>query len=338
MKLNKPFSLYCSCIAVKGYNRSLLCDTHRCILHYIPNDLYDILMNFEGKSIEEIIQFFGEESSEVILEYFNLLIENDLIHFCDSEELEYFPKQTYNWDSPSIITNAIIEYDNYFDLSMVLKQLEQLGCYYISFIIHKPLDQLSNLFKETIESNFRAFDLLVEDNNYNLKDIKSLLKKHLRIKQIVLYNSNKNDIIRGGIDGEGDIVFTKEKPDFKKEIQKPLNSFVLNKQFFYESKKYNTYYNRKVAINRLGQIKNCLSNEKFYGNVNECTINEIICNPNFQEIWAINKDKIEICQDCKFRYTCLDGRIPVKVDRNWKYLNKCMYNPYKVSWEDENNC
>lgn len=28
----------------------------------------------------------------------------------------------------------------------------------------------------------------------------------------------------------------------------------------------------------------------------------------FKDLWAINKDKILVCQDCEFRYICTDCR------------------------------
>lgn len=337
MKLDKPYFLYSTCKIVRGISRSLLHDVHRYKLHYIPIDLHDIIINFEGKPINEIIQYFGEDSREIIIEYFEFLMEKDLIHFCEKEELKYFSKEIYNWDSPSIITNAVVEYADCYDLSNVIVQLEQLGCCYIYFIIDKPLNQISNLLEETIESNFRSFDLIMKDNNYNKEDIKIFLKKHLRIRQIVLYNSNKDGIIKGGIDGEGEIIYSKQNLIHTKKYQKPLKSFVLNKQFFYESQEYNTYFNRKVAINHLGEIKNCLSLDKSYGNVKDCQIKEIIRNPLFQYLWFINKDKIEGCNICEHRYICLDGRIPVKDNDKWTYSNKCSYNPYNATWEDENN-
>jgi len=335
MKLDKPYFLYSTCKIVRGFSRSLLYDIHRYKLHYIPNDLHDILINFEGKSINETILFFGENSREIIIEYFEFLFDKNLIHFCEIEEFKYFSKELYNWDSPSIITNAVVEYDGFYDFSNVLLQLEKLGCYYINFIINKPLNKISDLLGETLESNFRSFDLIIEDNNYNKEDIKLFLKKNLRIRQIILYNSNKEGIIMGSIDGEGEIIYTKKNLVYTNKYQKPLKSFVFNKQFFYESKEYNTYFNRKVAINHQGKIKNCLSLDKSYGNVTECEIKEVINNPLFQEIWFINKDKVEECQDCEHRYICLDGRIPVKDNDKWIYQNKCDYNPYNATWKNE---
>lgn len=217
MKLNNPYSLYSTCINIRGIKRSLLHDIQRYKLHYIPNDLHDILINFDGKSINEIIQHFGEDSHEIIMEYFDLLVKNDLIHFCEKEELKYFTKETYSWDSPSVISNAVVEYANCYDLSSLLYQLEQLGCYYIYFIFHEPLDQISDLLEKTIKSNYRSFDLVIKDDGYNTEYLKVFLKKHLRIRQLILYNSKKDEVIMGGIDGEGKILFSKESLNHTKK-------------------------------------------------------------------------------------------------------------------------
>lgn len=52
-----------------------------------------------------------------------------------------------------------------------------------------------------------------------------------------------------------------------------------------------------------------------------------------KEIFEFNKDKVNVCKDCEFRYTCFDCR-PNSIE---KEINEkpwyCTYNPYSGEWE-----
>ena len=66
------FKLFADCIPVKGKRRSIIYDLTRNIYKYIPNDLYEILITFEGKTIEHVKNHFDKKNSLVIDEYFQL--------------------------------------------------------------------------------------------------------------------------------------------------------------------------------------------------------------------------------------------------------------------------
>ena len=55
---------------------------------------------------------------------------------------------------------------------------------------------------------------------------------------------------------------------------------------------------------------------------------------NFRNCWYLKKDSIKICQDCEFRYNCLDCRACSLLDKLDK-PQKCNYNPYKLAWDDD---
>ena len=63
-----------------------------------------------------------------------------------------------------------------------------------------------------------------------------------------------------------------------------------------------------------------------YKNTN---IFEVVDSERFQKLWHLNKDEINECKDCQYRYICKDCRA-FTVDS--KSLNKpifCGFNPYK---------
>jgi SPASM domain peptide maturase of grasp-with-spasm system len=113
------------------------------------------------------------------------------------------------------------------------------------------------------------------------------------------------------------------------------NSFVINTKNFTESQSYNTCLNRKISIDIEGNIKNCPSMAKNFGNIKDTSLTEALHKKDFKAYWKINKDKIKVCQDCEFRHICTDCRAYVE-DPKDKYSKplKCGYNPYTNEWED----
>ena len=113
--------------------------------------------------------------------------------------------------------------------------------------------------------------------------------------------------------------------------------FSISIDTFFEAKQYNSCLNRKLFIDSNGNIKNCPSSKQIYGNVQDTTLKSIIENPKFKDIWLINKDKIDVCKDCEFRYMCTDCRCFLKQSNNlYSQPYMCTYNPYIALWESEN--
>ena len=75
---------------------------------------------------------------------------------------------------------------------------------------------------------------------------------------------------------------------------------------------------------------------KSYGNVKDTTLKEVISNPEFQELWTISKDQIDVCKDCEFRHMCTDCRAFIKDPENiYSQPSKCTYNPYICKWDGQ---
>ena len=62
----------------------------------------------------------------------------------------------------------------------------------------------------------------------------------------------------------------------------------MNIELFSEAQKYNTYYNKKISIDCNGNIKNCLSNEKHFGNISKNKLSDIIKKREYNYLWNIN--------------------------------------------------
>ena len=81
---------------------------------------------------------------------------------------------------------------------------------------------------------------------------------------------------------------------------------------FIENKLYNGCLNRKISIDSSGQIRNCPSLPDSYGHINDTPLKSVLTNELFTAKWLINKDQINVCKDCEFRYICTDCRAYVE--------------------------
>jgi len=109
--------------------------------------------------------------------------------------------------------------------------------------------------------------------------------------------------------------------------------YVPTVQGFMENVQYNGCLNRKISVDENGDIKNCPSMQKSYGNIKEVSLSTAL-NPDFKKQWKINKDSIEVCRDCEFRYICTDCRAYVsKPGTKGSKPAKCSYDPYTAEWK-----
>lgn len=115
--------------------------------------------------------------------------------------------------------------------------------------------------------------------------------------------------------------------------QENLNytSFNLHNQL----KTRNGCLDRKISIDRYGNIKNCPSMKKEFGNIRDISIKDVIQMESFKKYWFINKDQISICKVCEFRYNCTDCRAFLQdPDDIYSKPLKCGYDPSTCKWED----
>lgn len=109
--------------------------------------------------------------------------------------------------------------------------------------------------------------------------------------------------------------------------------FEVNIPLFTEAQKFNTCLNRKISIDENGDIKNCPVLQKSYGNIKTVSLQSAIAQKEFKELWEVNKDQIDVCKDCEFRYICTDCRAFISDDRNrFSKPSKCSYDPYSARW------
>ena len=108
---------------------------------------------------------------------------------------------------------------------------------------------------------------------------------------------------------------------------------------FQVKKHKNLFHNKNKQTNAKPHNKsrrNCPSSKESFGTIQsgQRILNAVI-EPEFKKSWSINKDQIEVCKDCEFRYICTDCRVFLQDSNNiYSKPLKCGYSPYNLEWVD----
>lgn len=335
----KIFSLNANCIPVKGANRSIICDVYRKRFDFIPNALFFILDKYSNLSIDEIKNKFKNKHDESIDEYFEFLLKNEYVFRIDKSEKKLFPKLDLQFESPSIITNCIIDINSNSNYSFkkVAKELISLLTYHIEirFFSDFTFAEISTILKNFDYAEFNIHLVIKFNNSFTPKLIEELSTNYF-VSSITIYDFPDNKIGLYKKLNPFNIYFNQKKEISEKECGVVLPSnFRINKELFTESQLFNSCLNRKVGIDVDGNIKNCPSMKTGFGNINNISISDIIKKTSFKKIWNITKNQIETCKDCEFRYICTDCRAYTEKQHDlYSKPLKCGYSPYSNEWED----
>jgi len=327
------FRLHACCIVVKGARRAIIYDLQREEFHYIPLSLYEILSNDESINIESIKSTYDRDDEYIIDEYFNMLIVNDYGFYCDNPE--NFPPIDFAFDTPEVINNAIIDIDatSNHDFDRIFNQLSILRCKYleIRFFTDYNLDRLKSILKLSYNSSIKNIDIYIKyDADYTEFDFyEKILFPNLVVGHIFVHSSPFNKTY--STDDLYRLIFTKQQiVDESCCGNIFLEEFTTNIKLFSESKVYNSCLHKKISIDSNGQIKNCPSMKKSFGDHRSVDFKSIVEHSIFTELWNVNKDQIDVCKDCEYRYMCTDCR--AFLNSPYDKPKKCNYDPYTATW------
>ncbi|MBK7882714.1 MAG: grasp-with-spasm system SPASM domain peptide maturase [Chitinophagaceae bacterium] len=339
--INK-FKLFSNCIPVKGSRRSLICDVQRGEMKLIPNGLYEILSDYNGKTYDEIIEDYGEDNKPTIDEYFEFLEENEFIFW--TPDPENFPDINPEWDYPGSITNAIIDSNenSTHDYAVIFQQLSDLGCKAVQLRFYNTcsLEQIEAILKTAENTRIQHIDFFIKYNDtLNKEAVQKFCTDNLIIQFMCIHSATTNDDKVEIENYSTRVLYTTEAvADHTHCGIIASEYFVVNIPSFLEAKQYNSCLNRKISVDINGDIRNCPSLPKTYGNITTTSLHSALVQKDFKDLWEINKDQIEICKDCEFRFVCTDCRAFLK-EPNDKFSKpgKCTYDPYTATWADNAN-
>ena len=303
---------------VEGSNRSCLYDLPRRNYHFVPVQIGSLIDKLEGQPVD--IANLLDEEEKSWLSYFE---EEEFIVKVPKVVVNNFSKLKLDWESPAIITNAIIE-DGIF-LEKALSYIDQLFCKFLVLkceTVPRLKEILINNFKV---SNYQNLDVILKQAD---TDGLTQLREEFPILGNVYLNAKPNS----ELEDQEDVFY------LKKGEKRPV--FTVNIETFTEAQSQHLYYNRKLFIGSTGLIKNAPESKDLFGNIeylekaNELL--EIVASEEFQKYWFVSKNNCNVCQDCEFKYMCLDARAPaLRKNGKWQYAEECQYNPYISKWKGE---
>jgi SPASM domain peptide maturase of grasp-with-spasm system len=330
------FTLFACCLPVKGARRSVICDLQRQSFHFIPNGLYEILTEHAGETIEQIKSFYEHEYDEEIDGYFDFLQAHELGFWCSDPSR--FPPLDLTWEAPERITNAIVDVDarSAHDYAKILGELDDLGCkaLEVRFFHSCRLDELRAVLEAARYGRLRSIDLLAGwGPELTPEALAELVREHRRVSSVVIHSAPERRRLepqRTGvtIEHRTEVI---DSPRCCGQVHPGY--FVVDLETFAEGQRHNTCLNRKISVDARGEIRNCPSLGRSFGNVREVSLHSALAQRDFTALWSINKDRIDICKDCELRYVCTDCRAYLSDAADlYSKPSKCTYDPYTAEW------
>jgi len=332
---NRPFKVFAGCKIVKGYRRSIVYDLDRYTYYFIPNGLTRIIRKYEGKTINEIKQHFDEAEYQVIDDYFEFLFEKEIIFFIEEKFMKHFVATKVDWHRPSLFTNAIIDDWGNHNWNLIFKNLEEVFCKYVQvrFIDFDHFLQFAAVLGQQEDNGLTSIEVILPyDERLHHKKIKTFFKKYPLLVRYVIYSSPNATVINSGFSTAIGYytTFTGNETLGKQRV----NKFFLKVEVdqFFEAQDHNIYFNKKVCLDKDGNIKMGIHSDEIFGNIYKDTSFLKIYNDvgSFKKYWTITKNVMLGCRVCEFRYMCAYDEEPV-FDLNSKlyaYQNNCGYSPY----------
>jgi SPASM domain peptide maturase of grasp-with-spasm system len=314
----KFLKLYPNCKLVQGKEKAAIYDLQLEQIFFVPNTMNDFV-NLTEKC--EVANYINQVNSRRLLnQYLEYLFARNLAFYTD--EPERFPTLSIDYFSPEHIKNAVIEYefDNY-NIEQLFKELDGLLCRHIELRLiaeNQTSNNLLRICRAFENTTLRSANLYINYSERMGQEILTEVYDHFKkISLITVYNSPEEKHLKENLS----IKYIKncEEEIFGKHF--PRNIYTINIQYFTEAHHFNPYYNKKVCIDRKGNIKNCLLHKSGFGSYSKTnTLHDIIREEKFTWLWNIKHDMIEEVKDMETRYgIMLSNDIE---ERNGKYYLK----------------
>ncbi|MBS1600613.1 MAG: grasp-with-spasm system SPASM domain peptide maturase [Bacteroidetes bacterium] len=344
------FMLSAGCKLVDGYTRCAIIDYGRGDLYFISHDYYTLLQKMDRLKIKDIEKELDSDSRIHFYNFLDFILENELGFFAD-DPMKFPVMSEMPEDDYIELQDVIIEIDQQiFDLEIFLKlcdDLKNLRCkdFQIRLLSTADLKFLTTIVDiiETTNCNYIEIHCMFNPD-ITEDDLSEFVEKHVLVSHFYLYGApfiRKKEVMNS-IPGFhslalGCLYYLNYSFD-EGNCCGIINMGNLNFSSIYVHNKLKTRngcLDKKISIDRFGNIKNCPSMSQVYGNVQDTSINEIIGNHDFRKYWFIKKDQISVCKVCEFRYSCTDCRAFTN-DSTDMYGKpaKCGYDPYTGKWKD----
>ncbi|MEY4579094.1 MAG: grasp-with-spasm system domain peptide maturase [Pseudomonadota bacterium] len=345
---NAFLRVHADCVPVMGTAKAAIYDLTRHQIFLIPGGYYRLL---EGLTSAPLANVLAEVESNAhapkVLAFVQYLLEHELADFIDDPTS--FPALANHCDISGLIQNAIIDVDVLqHDFATLFQELDETGCRHLQLRCFSTLlgaEELRTVLALVTRSELESVELVLKYDPSNCDDTyAALAADYPKVSGICVHSAPAARELRVDLCGA-----TVSHPMFKrvrfltKPIGSELDCGVIDAQglnapsvdTFQEARSYNGCLNRKIAIDRQGQIRNCPSLTRSFGSAGKRRLKVVAQASDFQQAWSLAKDKVEVCRGCELRYACSDCR--AYLERPNDLLSKplkCGYDPATGVWSD----
>lgn len=247
----------------------------------------------------------------------------DLLHQAVEEGFGFFTlypgrfaDMPLHWYSSSHVQQAIVDWSGRrYDLLRVIGQLDMLLCHGLEVRVEvgpHELPEVDRALDMTLSRTFRWIHLVINHGAHG--ECERWLDSYPALGRITLYGAPA-----AGIQKKGHKSIRYFPADMAALDRYDSRELVVNRRFFCESQTYNPYLNRRVCIDRDGEIRNAPSFPTAYGNVSQDDLTRVVLTPSFRELWNVNVDLMAGIRDSGFRYARFVSGLPVKLAKGEGY-------------------
>jgi radical SAM protein with 4Fe4S-binding SPASM domain len=238
-----------------------------------------------------------------------------------------------------VFTNATLLTEK--DIGLLARYNVQIATsiYSKSAEIHDKITNQKGSFKKTIENvkklqakgiRVRFATIAMKQNEKNLKETIDFLQTMGETNPLKCL-----DIVRSMGRGKNNYLISKNLNSW---IQRKSPIFPkLTKENFARRKYGHGCWWDKITVVPNGQVIPCvMARKEICGDIKKQSLRQIVRGANLQKLRRLSKDNIEICQDCEYRYACLDCRPLAREETGNLYArgNNCSYDPYLGVWQN----
>ncbi|MBS6329762.1 MAG: hypothetical protein KH425_09495, partial [Prevotella bivia] len=185
------------------------------------------------------------------------------------------------------------------------KAIEELHCKHaeIRFLGNDITNEFVSFFLNFFRvSCLRSIILYIDGKHFRVKDATQITETNKKVNKIIICNTRELSFADDVLTTQGTLQYFSQK-------KWPIDRLIINRAMFAEAFHYNTFYNNKMAIDKIGFIRNDLYLPETYGKFDKCIdICQIVHSSSFRRFWKISPDQIEELKDNALRYAIYPAR------------------------------
>lgn len=298
------FTPFPDVVYVKGKHDAAAYDFNRGSLIPVPPVLLDLVEQLKRWSCGEVAAALPSEEQELIVPYLEYLLRRDF-GTMRPERVAFHPLNE-DWSHAGNLLSAQLELSrhSHYDWQNVLAQITDLNCFQLELRLFDNWGEeaaVNKLLEPLRGTTLRAINVYVSQAAvWTSQALRSMFESHPKLLHFKGY----------GVTQPLSLSF---QPGSAELTPAPLTDeilqanhyrgrYVVNYQFYTESRKHHPLLHRRVAVNDFGYWKNDLNYPATFGHVGERELREVLTDEGFTRLWHVNPDKILELKDSARRY------------------------------------